>query len=245
MNKFSKCAAAILIAGAGNSYADVLGGSLEATIWNVGYSGGVTEGIVNVDIENDLGFEDQGAFEIAATLEHPVPILPNIRIKHIDLDETQDGSLNVTFDGFVFMNAVKTNFDLTHTDFMLYYEVLDNYVSVDLGLDVKVFDGQLVIEDTDNPASTSTTEIDEVIPLPYVSAEVALPLTDFSFGAEISGVKYSGDTMYDAKARLRKGFGLAFIELGYRQMSVDIEDISGIDVDIDLSGAYLSTGIDF
>ena len=45
--------------------------------------------------------------------------------------------------------------------------------------------------------------------------------------------------------KLRQGFGLAFVELGYRQISIDIEDVSDVDVDVDLSGAYLSTGIDF
>lgn len=242
MIKLSKSIASLALLGAMGAQADVIGGSVEATYWQAGYSGQVTEGANTVDLENDLNFDDSGVVEIAATLEHPVPVLPNIRIKHISLDETANGTLSTTFDGITFSGPVETNLDLSHYDLIMYYEILDNYVSVDLGLDIKVFDGQL---DISNATESSNTEIDEVVPLPYVSAEIALPLTDLSFGAEVSGVKYSDSSMYDAKARLRQGFSLAFIEIGYRQMAIDIEDVSDIDVDLDLSGAYISTGLDF
>lgn len=244
MNNLIKSAVPLVLFGAMSAQADILGGSVEVSYWQASYSGGVDDGSSTIDLEDDLGFDDLGAVEIAATLEHPIPLLPNVRVKHIDLDETEDGALSVNFDGINFTSDVTTNFDLTHSDLMLYYEVLDNWVSLDIGLDVKVFDGQLVIEE-EGTGETSTTDIDEVIPLPYVSAEFELPLTDLSFGAEVSGVKYSDSSMYDAKARFRQGISLAFIEIGYRQMAVDIEDISDIDVDIDLSGAYISTGIDF
>lgn len=242
MKNLSKGIASLALLGAMSAQADVIGGSVEVGYWQAGYSGGVVEGTNSVDLENDLNFDDSGVVEIAATLEHPVPLLPNIRVKHISLDETANGTLSTSFDDITIAGDVETNLDLSHYDLMLYYEILDNYVSVDLGLDIKVFDGQL---DITSATENSNTEIDEVVPLPYVSAEIALPLTDLSFGAEVSGVKYSGNSLYDAKARLRQGFSLAFIEIGYRQMALDIEDVSDIDVDLDLSGAYISTGLDF
>ena len=41
-------------------------------------------------------------------------------------------------------------------------------------------------------------------------------------------------TIFDNKVRIRQGFSLAFIELGYRQMGIKVDDIDNIDVDIDL-----------
>ena len=66
-----------------------------------------------------------------------------------------------------------------------------------------------------------------------------------SAGAEISAISYSGNSIHDAKIRIRQGFSLAFIELGYRQLGVKLDDVSDLDVDLDYSGVYLSTGLDF
>mgnify|MGYP000002157048 CR=1 FL=1 len=234
----------VLLASVG-AHADIIGGSVDVSYWLGGYSGQATSLTEVIDLENDLNFDDGGFLEISASLEHPVPVLPNIRIKHIDLDETENGSIGATFDGIAFSTNVETNLDLTHSDIVLYYEILDNYVSVDIGLDVKIFDGKLLIQDKVTPSLTSSTDIDEIVPLLYVAAEVELPLTGLSVGADVSAVSYSGNSLYDAKARIRQGFGLAYLELGYRQLSIDIEDVSDIDVDAEISGVYLSTGLDF
>lgn len=228
-----------------NASADVLGGSVEVSYWQGGYSGQVTSAGEVLDLEDNLKLDDGGFVEIAATFEHPVPVLPNVRLKHIGLDESANGTFTGTFDGVTYTGDVATDLDLTHTDLILYYEILDNYVSVDVGLDVKKFDGELKLRDPVNAALTSTTTIDDVLPMLYVAAEVELPLTGLSLGAEVSAISYSGDSIQDAKIKLRQGFGLAFVELGYRQIGIDIEDVSDVDVDVDLSGAYLSTGIDF
>lgn len=224
--------------------ADIIGGSVDVSYWLGGYSGQVTSLSETIDLENDLNFDDGGFVEFSASLEHPIPVLPNIRLKHIGLEESENGALNAAFDGVPISTDVETNLDLTHSDVVLYYEVLDNYVSVDIGLDIKVFDGRLLIEDRLS-ASRSETEIDEVVPMLYVAAEVELPFTGLSVGADVSAVSYSDNSLYDAKAKIRQGFGLAYLELGYRQLSIDIEDVSDIDVDAEISGAYLSTGIDF
>lgn len=226
--------------------ADIVGGSIEATYWYAGVAGDAStnSGAQTVDMEKDLGFGDDSFFELAATLEHPVPVLPNIRVKYADLDQTEEGTITGQFDNVTYAGAVETNLDLSHFDLMLYYEILDTYVSLDIGLDIKKFDGQLQIKDKGD-TDVSTTEIDEVLPLLYVSAEIELPLTDLYFGAEVSGLSYSGNALYDGKVRIRQGFGLAFVELGYRQMGINVEDLSDTDVDIEFGGAYLSTGLDF
>ena len=245
MKKLTHMLAPLMLSVTFGVQADTVGGSIEASYWYAGVSGEAVSGDDKVDMESDLGFENDSFFEIAATLEHPVPALPNIRVKYADLDQTEDGSFTGTFEGAAYTGAVETNLDLSHMDLILYYEILDNYVSVDVGLDIKKFDGQFNIADKDNPSEVSNTKIDEVLPLLYVSAEVELPLTNLFLGAELSGVSYSGNRLTDSKIRLRQGFGLVFLELGYRQMSLKVDDLSNVDVDVDFDGAYLSTGLDF
>lgn len=232
----------------GLTHADVIGGTIEIAYWKGNYGGNMVSKGTDISVSDELRFDDSGFLELSASLEHPVPVLPNVKIRHIDMDETQNGELDdITFNGETFPNNadVTTNLDLSHTDLILYYEVLDNYVSIDVGLDVKRFDGQLDIVEDDDPTTRSTTKIDETLPMLYGAAEVELPLTGLALGAEVSLVRFDGDSLQDARVRLRQNLSIAFIELGYRQFSIDVEDVSNVDVDADISGAYISTGLDF
>jgi outer membrane protein len=241
MNKVTKFLAPIALLTSVGAHADFIGGSVEVAYWHAGIGGDATVGSSTIDMEDDLDLGSSGNFEVAATLEHPIPIIPNVRIKYTDIDQTEDGDISSDFDG-VSADDVETNLNLSHVDLILYYEILDNWVSVDVGFDIKVFDGQFEVS---NGAETSTTDIDEILPLAYASAEFELPLTDLSFGAELSVLPFSDDAIYDGKIRFRQGFSLAFVELGYRQMGIKFDDISNTDIDVDFGGVYLSTGLDF
>jgi outer membrane protein len=241
MKNVNKLLAPIALVASMSVQADIIGGSVEASYWYAGLSGDAAVGSSSVDMEDELGFDKDSFFELAATVEHPVPLLPNVRLKYTDLDQTETGTLNSNYDG-VTSGPVETNLDLSNVGLVLYYEILDNWVSADVGLDIRKFDGQLKLT---NGTETSQTDIDEFLPLGYVSAEFAMPFTDMSVGAEISAISYSGNSIHDAKIRLRQGFSLAFLEIGYRQMGIKLEDLSNTDIDIDFSGVYLSTGLDF
>ncbi len=245
MTKTSALMAAGLLAMSTSVMGDVIGATVEATFWQGAYSGTAVSGNTELDFEDDLGFDDSGFMELAAAVEHPVPVLPNVKLRHIDMDETEQGSVPaISFGGVSLDSEVETNLDLTHTDLVLYYEILDNYVMVDVGLTVRMFDGRLRIEDQ-STNETSDTKIDEIVPMAYAAADVELPFTGLSLGAELSAISYSDNSLMDGKIRLRQGFGLAFLELGYRQMSFEIDDVEDIDVDADISGGYLSVGLDF
>jgi len=243
MNKVTKLLAPIALLTSVGAHADFIGGSIEAAYWHAGAEGDATFGPVTIDAEDDLNFSNDSNFEVAITLEHPVPLIPNVRLKYTDIDQTEDGTITTVFDGVA--GSVETNLNLSHTDLILYYEILDNWVSVDIGIDIKAFDGQLEITETGLTQGVSTTDIDEILPLAYASAEFELPFTDLSFGAELSAISYSGDSIYDGKVRFRQGFSLAFVELGYRQMGLKVDDIDNVDFDVTFGGVYLSTGLDF
>lgn len=242
MNKVTKFLAPIALLTSVGAHADFIGGSVEAAYWYSGVGGDATVDSSTVDMEDDLNFGSNGNFEVAVTIEHPVPLIPNARVKYTSIDQTEDGTLPTGGFDTVGAGNVETTLDLTHADLILYYEILDNWVSVDIGLDIKVFDGELEISDGTNKSST---DIDNILPLAYASAEFELPLTDLSFGAELSALAYSDNAIYDGKIRFRQGFSLAFVELGYRQMGIKIEDISNTDIDVNFGGVYLSTGLDF
>ena len=75
---------------------------------------------------------------------------------------------------------------------MLYYEVMDNWINLDLGVDLKRFDGEVSLAGE----STSRLNIDEVVPVVYFSARFDLPFTGFYIGADLNNLAI-GDSDVD------------------------------------------------
>ena len=136
---------ASLILGALNAQADtVFGVYAGAGKWRIDASGDI--GVTDTDLD-DLGFNepDNNFFHIA--LEHPVPLLPNIMLKHTDLSLDGQAVLGepVDFANIVFPPgaSLATRLDLSHIDATLYYEVLDNWLNLDFGLTIRSYRGEL------------------------------------------------------------------------------------------------------
>lgn len=229
--------------------ADVLRFAVGAAAWDAEPDGDFqVEDNSRIDVEDDLGMGSETTGFVWARLEHPVPILPNIKVRYTPLDIEGDETLSreITFDDrtFAVRENVDSTLDMDMLDTALYYEVLDNIVSLDLGLNVKLVDGNATLRST----STGEDRVDFTAPLPLLYAAVAaeLPLTGLSAEAEISGLAYSDSKAFDALARLRYTFffGLG-LEVGYRTLVVDVDEVDDVDVDVDISGFFAGAHFDF
>ncbi len=223
--------------------ADVLGLSASLAYWKPDNSGHIQSGGDKIDVESDLGLGEKESVIFNAAFEHFIPLIPNVRVQYFDMDQVAYGSVDsVDFDGETFDGRVQTSLDLTNYDFTLYYQVLDNWVNLDVGLTVKAFDGVLILREQDADSSgnysSSKTDIDNILPMLYGSA--AFEFASLSAGVEGSAVSLSGDTAYDLVARLRYQMGFFGAEMGYRAMGLTVDDVSGIDVDTTIQGPYLS-----
>lgn len=225
--------------------ADVIGASAGVVAWNPDFKGDVRSGGESVSVEDDLRLKDDWFTQAYVALEHPIPLLPNIKLQFTELTQDGQGQVNATFNGVNFGGPVKSELDLSHADLVLYYEVLDNIVSLDLGLGARFFDGQLKITQTNVANRSSQTDLDEVIPLVYVAPSVSLPLTGLSVGAEVAGIGYSGNRLMDVTARIRYEIVVVGIEAGWRQLEVKLDDIDDIDADIKFGGPFVSLMVDF
>lgn len=233
----------VMLCGSAQVSADVLGGSAHVTYWGSASEGSIRSGGNAIDIERDLGFDDEEFLVVSAALEHPVPFLPNIRLAYFSMDQVGTGTVAATFNRQVFTGQVRTNLDLSNLDVTLYYELLDNWVNLDLGVTGKVFDGNLDIRETRIGGARSTTDINAVLPMLYGEARFDLPFSGLSAGAQANAISYSGNTAYDASVYL--GYRLVVLDImaGYRQMHVDVEDIDDVDVNLDMSGPFLTLGV--
>jgi outer membrane protein len=214
--------------------------------WNTGTDGSFSSQGDSIDVVSDLGFDDESQNFIHAALEHPIPFLPNIKLSKTDLDNQAISDLPTTIDfegkKFNASDRVDTKLDLSHTDVVLYYEVLDNWVSLDLGLTARNFTGEARL----NAAALSRvaeSEIEGWIPLGYVKAQFDLPFTGFYAGGEVHALAFDDNGITDYSVRV--GYESMFrvgAELGYRKMSLELEDVDNgsFRSDLSIDGVYLS-----
>ena len=156
----------------------------------------------------------------SATIEHPLPILPNIKVG---------------------LSSVDNNiFEYTKIDATAYYEILDNdAVSIDVGLGASAYmDGKYLAQDFDG-----------VLPHVYLDAEVMLPFTGTTAYTDIRYIDYDGNSITDAIVGLRYDVDLIATELavkaGYRVQSINTIDLDDLSFDIESDGYFIGLHADF
>ncbi|MCG8517314.1 MAG: TIGR04219 family outer membrane beta-barrel protein [Pseudomonadales bacterium] len=232
-----------LLAAAPLAQADIIGAGASVSYWDAEVAGKAGQKGDLLDVENDLDLGDNSNTTIALYLEHPVPLLPNVRIAHSSLDQSGDSELTTDFGGIGAGVPVTSDLEFEQTDLTLYYEVLDNWVNLDLGITARDFSGELVVTQVGG-AISDTTKVDAVVPMGYVAARFDLPFTGASVGAEGNAISFDGDSMYDVNAYGQYEIALVQLRLGYREIAVDYEDGSDR-FDIDVSGPFISAGLSF
>jgi outer membrane protein len=173
--------------------------------------------------------EDDHGMSFSLAVEHPVPFLPNAKIKHSNLQAESDQSLA----------GVKSHqVDLDYSDFILYYEILDNVVSADVGFGAKVLDGDIQQNFTQN------TEVSETLPMIYAEAGVKLPFTGLSAKAEASFAKLTDTQVTDAQLELKYNFVDTVLvdvgaKAGYRILDIQLEEGSNQEAKLKFKGPYI------
>lgn len=228
--------------------ADIIGATFGAYTWNQSWSGSIQSEealATKVDLEDDLGYDDENGNSFFVALEHPIPLLPNIRLAHTELEISETNTLSraIEYEGkkYTINTPVNSKMDLSHTDATLYYEILDNIVSLDIGLTARIFDGEAKISGS---GQTGSTDLDGTIPLLFASARFNLPLTGLYVGAEAHAISYSGNSITDVKANIGYEIGIVAVELGFRSFDIDLEADDDEKFDLTVDGAFLGIVID-
>lgn len=241
--------ALITLAWMGSIQADTLFGFYAGVgSWKQDYSGDASSLGTAVDFEDDLGLADETNNILYMALEHGVPGLPNLRAQYskISIEGASTLSRTIGFNGVTFplTETVVTDFDLSQTDLVLYYEILDNVVSLDAGLAVRWVDGHIDLTST---IESARAEFKGVVPMLYGKARVDLPFSGFWLGAEVQGLGYDGNRLVDANVQLgwESPVGLG-LEAGWRTYRLDMDDFDDISAaSIEVSGPYAALNYHF
>lgn len=222
----------------------ILGLRAGGGIWDTSSTG--TVGPDLIDVEGELGLEDTNQNYYYASIEHPVPMVPNIRLSHTELKIDGTGEL----DSIARLESVElspglpvtTNIDLSHTDLTLYYELLDNVVEVDFGLTFRQFDSTLTMRTTLISEVESVT-VDGVVPMVHLAGAFNLPFSGLSAYASVDTLSVGDYNMTDTKAEIIFATDLTPVltlnlKAGYRTLDLELEEADDISADVDFSGPY-------
>jgi len=223
--------------------AEFVGFKIGASYWEPELSGSFASiGDPLIDLTTDLGIDSPTSSNLVLTFEHPIPLLPNIKYQNIELDSMGSNMLSsdIDFNGSTFTSGstVISTFDFSHDDIVLYYKILDNWINLDIGVDIKIFDGEVSLSDGTN---TESIPIDETIPLLYLSARFDLPFSGFYIGADLNGASAGDNSLEDTSLMLgyESDSGLGF-EGGIKKFSLELNDVNDINTDLEYDGIYFN-----
>ncbi len=219
--------------------ADFVGLNIGANHWTPDVTGSFnSNNDPSIDLKNNLGYKDKTSTSLSLSFEHPVPFIPNIKYSGYDLNTSSVKNTNITFNGTSYTGNINSTLDLSHKDIVLYYQLLDNWVNLDLGLDLKKFNGKVSIKDSIN---NDSIDVDETIPMLYLAARFDLPLTGMYIGANIQqlsiGDNSSEDTTLMIGYESKSGLG---VEGGIKTFSLDLQDANNLNTNLEYDGIYLN-----
>lgn len=215
--------------------------------WGAEPSGTVASGGDNFEVQDDLNLDRAGNGFVMAELEHPVPLLPNIRLRHQKLDDNANGTITNArdFGGQTFQRDIRSAYNLEMTDATFYYSPLNNWISIDLGLTARHIDLQVELEE--NSSNTREQAGGSVwLPMGHIGARFDLPLTGVYAGGEINAISVDDESMEDMRVTLgwqtTSNFGL---EIGFHRMAFETDSVDDLRADVEFEGPYAAATLRF
>lgn len=211
-----------------------------AGTWQSEYTGEIGKPSTSAD---DLGMDESNNNFYYIAIEHPIIFFPNIKLQQNNITNSQSSMIDNNFSigniGYPSGTTVATDFDLSYTDAALYYELLDNWVTLDIGVTLRKYSGYLQAKSS---TLTDKTDIDISVPLAYGRVQFDLPLTGFFAGLEGNYISFDGNDLADYSAKIGYLFDSALdlgIEAGYRAVNLNIDD-GDVHTNLDIKGPYVA-----
>ncbi|MFQ5487436.1 MAG: TIGR04219 family outer membrane beta-barrel protein [Gammaproteobacteria bacterium] len=229
----------------GTAAADTLGVRVGAAYWAYDIEGFARykskDPADNIDVQDDLGYNDDSLVFGYLLLEHPIPLLPNVKISKTAIDSKASGNLSASFTygdlTFTANEAVDSQVELDQVDITLYYQVLDNVVNIDLGLNAKYIDSKAKISGA--LSGTEEADVSGWVPMVYAGVGVDLPFSGLGVSADGSYIGYSGSKFYDYSVRATYTTPwVVGVDVGYRKLKLDLDDFDNSYANIEFSGPY-------
>jgi len=206
------------------------------------------------DVDTDLKIGSESSFFVKGKLEHPIPLLPNVKLQYVRMNFSGDGEVQDSFTfgdiTVAFNEKVKTKLDMDHYDFILFYNMpiinILPMVDVEFGLNVRVIDFYAEVQ-----TSTAKDSVSFTAPIPMLHGSIELkPVGFVSFLLESNIITFQGSSYYDLAGEvrfkpLRTLIMDLFIGIGYKYERLKIDDIEDVSTDIKIKQPYIAAGVLF
>lgn len=205
----------------------------------------------NLKLGSDgLNLEATNGTQLSLFFKHPVPFIPNLRVRQTNIATTGDSKLSASFMNQSFSEDVTTSLDLSHTDLTLIWGLPIPLPLIDFGFGINArnFNGGAKIEGK-TTKQMKEVDIKATLPMLYAGLKVNTPVGIYAKG-EVNYIGFKENAITDYEAAL--GYDLPVpvvdlgVELGYRalQMKTD-KDTVKIDTDVKVNGAYFGISAAF
>jgi len=229
----------------------LLGLYIGGQVWANQAEGTFGEGVTDQAAFN-FDDENQGSYFVA--LEHPIPLIPNVKIASTTLDTVGGTTINTSFtlggETYTASSQLDTTFDANYVDYTFYYEVFDNDLfTFDFGLTARDLDSKIgVVEQISS--QSSDLSVSGILPLFYVNTVIGLPFTGFNVFAEGNFLSFDDNTVYDYQVGVSYSVidNLAVdldLTLGYRAVKLELNDIDDLYSDLTFDGVFAGAVVHF
>lgn len=243
--------------------ADNIGGEISLGFYNHSPSGyaSYTDPFLGhigttANIEDTLYWTNNTDLILKAYIEHPVPMLPNIKLALTNLSHDGEGNVNDFTWGSIdipFEGSIENSFEMRKYDLTLYYELLDNWAEIDLGVTLGYLSGNIDVtalagfSTLPKLSHSESTDFSAFLPTLYGKTRFTIPTTDLSFQLEGDVFSYDETTYYTYEASVRYTFSMGLgVEGGWKALHLDSTDmVDGLNLDMDFSGPYAAVVWDF
>lgn len=175
-------------------------------------------------------------------IEHPVPVLPNIRLAHSQINFS--GQALAVYD--TLSADIPGEIDLSHTDLTAYYRLPVPLLDLNLGLTGRFYDGHIQSQVANAQLQTEYLHI-------YLATRFDIPVTGLAIGADINAGDNGDERGVDIDAWLQytSPIGLGVIA-GYRSLDIDLESTAraagskvALLAEFEVTGPYLGISYRF
>jgi outer membrane protein len=232
-----------------------IGGWAQTPSGNLSYVSGVPGLNDTLDLETDLGFDDQTRITGRAKVE--LPIIPNIYLVAAPVEfegsETEDVGFSFGGRDYTAGMTITSKLTLNQYDIGLYYGIpflktatLDR-LGVDFGVNVRIveFKAEITGQPVDaTPVVSSEESLTVPVPMVFLAVQFK-PVERFAIEAEARGISVGDNKIFSFVGRVKaKVFGPAFVAGGYRYDAIEIDE-EDVVVDMSISGPFLEAGLSF
>ena len=180
--------------------------------------------------------------------EHPVPLVPELRMSYTNLENYKVRNRKVVNGNFTIYYTETASLIFDNIDATLYYHVLDDWLhlNIDAGLTARTLNGefdsvQSITHDTLTVPSQSYTKLNQVVPMLYLNGRFNIPYVNGLYIQSVfNGISAQGSTLYDADARIGYDLDLHALKIGlysgYRRMVLKTSNLSNLYADASMDG---------